>query len=182
MVKKLIEADNLEVEDLEKPEEMNIDNTKFKEMYVYDPKNKTIKTVVQKKQTRKHFNQDKMKEHMEKMRLARQSKIKAKKQPQPQPQPQSQQQPPQQAQPDLTNIRDLIRSELLNHLPKPKAPAEPEETPKKIEVEKVRPKRSRRPVHTSEPQVQVENKNIEVPKSFIPPQNYVSPSFSIFGY
>jgi hypothetical protein len=177
MVKKLIEADNLEVEELEKPEEMNIDNTKFKEMYVYDPKNKTIKTVVQKKQTRKHFNQDKMKEHMEKMRLARQSKIKAKKQPQPQPQQQ-----PQQAQPDLTNIRDLIRSELLNHLPKPKAPAEPEETPKTIEVEKVRPKRSRRPVHTSEPQVQVENKNIEVPKSFIPPQNYVSPSFSIFGY
>jgi hypothetical protein len=159
---------------------MNIDNTKFKEMYVYDPKNKTIKTVVQKKQTRKHFNEDKMKEHMEKMRLARQSKIKAKKQPQPQPQPQSQQQPTQQS--DLTNIRDLIRSELLNHLPKPKAPAEPEETPKKIEVEKVRPKRSRRPVHTSEPQVQVENKNIEVPKSFIPPQNYVSPSFSIFGY
>jgi hypothetical protein len=180
MVKKLIESDNLEVEELEKPEEMNIDNTKFKEMYVYDPKNKTIKTVVQKKQTRKHFNEDKMKEHMEKMRLARQSKIKAKKQPQPQPQPQSQQQPTQQS--DLTNIRDLIRSELLNHLPKPKAPAEPEETPKKIEVEKVRPKRSRRPVHTSEPQVQVENKNIEVPKSFIPPQNYVSPSFSIFGY
>ena len=133
MVKKLIEADNLEVEDLEKPEEMNIDNTKFKEMYVYDPKNKTIKTVVQKKQTRKHFNQDKMKEHMEKMRLARQSKIKAKKQPQPQPQPQSQQQPTQQS--DLTNIRDLIRSELLNHLPKPKAPAEPEET-KKLKLKK----------------------------------------------
>ena len=40
MVKKLIEADNLEVEELEKPEEMNIDNTKFKEMYVYDPKKK----------------------------------------------------------------------------------------------------------------------------------------------
>jgi len=181
MVKKLIESDNLEVEELEKPEEMNIDNTKFKEMYVYDPKNKTIKTVVQKKQTRKHFNEDKMKEHMEKMRLARQSKIKAKKQPQPQPQPQSQQQPPQQAQPDLTNIRDLIRSELLNHLPKTKATAEPEESPKKIEVEKVKPKRSRRPVQKIEAQEPVENKNIEVPKSFIP-RDYVSPSFSIFGY
>jgi hypothetical protein len=92
MVKTLIEADNLEVEELKKPEEMNTDNTQFKEMYVYDPKNKTIKTVVQTKQTRKHFNQDKMKEHMEKMRLARQSKIKAKKQPQPQPQPQPTQQ------------------------------------------------------------------------------------------
>jgi hypothetical protein len=181
MVKKLIEADNLEVEELEKPEEMNIDNTKFKEMYVYDPKNKTIKTVVQKKQTRKHFNEDKMKEHMEKMRLARQSKIKAKKQPQPQPQPQSQQQPPQQAQPDLTNIRDLIRSELLNHLPKTKATAEPEESPKKIEVEKVKPKRSRRPVQKLEAQEPVENKAIEIPKSFIP-RDYVSPSFSIFGY
>jgi hypothetical protein len=181
MVKKLIESDNLEVEELEKPEEMNIDNTKFKEMYVYDPKNKTIKTVVQKKQTRKHFNEDKMKEHMEKMRLARQSKIKAKKQPQPQPQPQSQQQPPQQAQPDLTNIRDLIRSELLNHLPKTKATAEPEESPKKIEVEKVKPKRSRRPVQKIEAQEPVENKAIEVPKSFIP-RDYVSPSFSIFGY
>jgi hypothetical protein len=181
MVKKLIEADNIEVEELEKPEEMNIDNTKFKEMYVYDPKNKTIKTVVQKKQTRKHFNEDKMKEHMEKMRLARQSKIKAKKQPQPQPQPQSQQQPPQQAQPDLTNIRDLIRSELLNHLPKTKATAEPEESPKKIEVEKVKPKRSRRPVQKLEAQEPVENKAIEVPKSFIP-RDYVSPSFSIFGY
>jgi hypothetical protein len=123
-----------------------------------------------------------MKEHMEKMRLARQSKIKAKKQPQPQPQPQPQQQPPQQAQPDLTNIRDLIRSELLNHLPKPKAPAEPEETPKTIEVEKVKPKRSRRSVQKIEAQEPVENKAIEVPKSFIPPQNYVSPSFSIFGY
>ena len=43
MVKKLIEADNLEVEELEKPEEMNIDNTKFKEMYVYDPKKKQLK-------------------------------------------------------------------------------------------------------------------------------------------
>jgi hypothetical protein len=181
MVKKLIESDNLEVEELEKPEEMNIDNTKFKEMYVYDPKNKTIKTVVQKKQTRKHFNEDKMKEHMEKMRLARQSKIKAKKQPQPQPQPQSQQQPPQQAQPDLTNIRDLIRSELLNHLPKTKATAEPEESPKKIEVEKVKPKRSRRPVQKLEAQEPVENKAIEIPKSFIP-RDYVSPSFSIFGY
>jgi hypothetical protein len=136
MVKKLIEADNLEVEDLEKPEEMNIDNTKkFKEMYVYDPKNKTIKTVVQKKQTRKHFNQDKMKEHMEKMRDARKYKDKPKTaQQQPTQQPQ-QQQPPQQAQPDLTNIRDLIRSELLNHLPKPKAPAEPEET-KKLKLKK----------------------------------------------
>ena len=181
MVKKLIESDNLEVEELEKPEEMNIDNTKFKEMYVYDPKNKTIKTVVQKKQTRKHFNQDKKKIHMEKMREARKYKDKPKTAQQQPTQPQSQPQA-QQAQPDLTNIRDLIRSELLNHLPKTKAPAEPEETPKKIEVEKVRPKRSRRPVHTSEPQVQVENKNIEVPKSFIPPQNYVSPSFSIFGY
>ena len=181
MVKKLIESDNLEVEELEKPEEMNIDNTKFKEMYVYDPKNKTIKTVVQKKQTRKHFNEDKMKEHMEKMRLARQSKIKAKKQPQPQPQPQSQQQPPQQAQPDLTNIRDLIRSELLNHLPKTKATAEPEESPKKIEVEKVKPKRSRRPVQKLEAQEPVENKAIEIPKSFIP-RDYLSPSFSIFGY
>ena len=92
MVKKLIEADNLEVEELEKtekPEEMNIDNTKFKEMYVYDPKNKTIKTVVQNKQTRKHFNQDKMKEHMEKMREARKYKDKPKiAQPQPQQQPQ----------------------------------------------------------------------------------------------
>ena len=152
-------------------------------MYVYDPKNKTIKTVVQKKQTRKHFNQDKMKEHMEKMRDARKYKDKPKKAQQPTQQPTQPQQQPQQPtqQPDLTNIRDLIRSELLNHLPKPKAPAEPEETPKTIEVEKVRPKRSRRPVHTSEPQVQVENKNIEVPKSFIP-RDYVSPSFSIFGY
>ena len=178
MVKKLIEADNLEVEELEKPEEMNIDNTKFKEMYVYDPKNKTIKTVVQKKQTRKHFNQDKMKEHMEKMREARKYKDKPKPTQQPTQQPQQQ---PQQAQPDLTNIRDLIRSELLNHLPKPKAPAEPEETPKKIEVEKVKPKRSRRPVQKLEAQEPVENKAIEVPKSFIP-RDYVSPSFSIFGY
>ena len=184
MVKKLIEADNLEVEELEKPEEMNIDNTKFKEMYVYDPKNKTIKTVVQKKQTRKHFNQDKMKEHMEKMREARKYKDKPKPATQQQPTQQPTQQPqqqPQQAQPDLTNIRDLIRSELLNHLPKPKAPAEPEETPKKIEVEKVKLKRSRRPVQKLEAQEPVENKAIEVPKSFIP-RDYVSPSFSIFGY
>jgi hypothetical protein len=181
MVKKLIESDNLEVEELEKPEEMNIDNTKFKEMYVYDPKNKTIKTVVQKKQTRKHFNQDKMKEHMEKMRDARKYKDKPKTaQQQPTQQPQ-QQQPPQQAQPDLTNIRDLIRSELLNHLPKTKATAEPEESPKKIEVEKVKPKRSRRPVQKLEAQEPVENKAIEIPKSFIP-RDYVSPSFSIFGY
>ena len=179
MVKKLIEADNLEVEELEKPEEMNIDNTKFKEMYVYDPKNKTIKTVVQKKQTRKHFNQDKMKEHMEKMREARKYKDKPKTAQQQPTQPQSQPQA-QQAQPDLTNIRDLIRSELLNHLPKPKAPAEPEET-KKIEVEKVKPKRSRRPIQKLEAQEPVENKAIEVPKSFIP-RDYVSPSFSIFGY
>jgi len=178
MVKKLIEADNLEVEELEKPEEMNIDNTKFKEMYVYDPKNKTIKTVVQKKQTRKHFNQDKMKEHMEKMREARKYKDKPKPTQQPTQQPQQQ---PQQAQPDLTNIRDLIRSELLNHLPKPKAPAEPDETPKKIEIEKVKPKRSRKPVQKIEAQEPVENKAIEVPKSFIP-RDYVSPSFSIFGY
>ena len=182
MVKKLIEADNLEVEELEKPEEMNIDNTKFKEMYVYDPKNKTIKTVVQKKQTRKHFNEDKMKEHMDKMRQARKYKDKPKPAQQPTQQPTQQQpQQPQQAQPDLTNIRDLIRSELLNHLPKPKAPAEPEETPKKIEVEKVKPKRSRRPVQKLEAQEPVENKAIEVPKSFIP-RDYVSPSFSIFGY
>ena len=181
MVKKLIEADNIEVEELEKPEEMNIDNTKFKEMYVYDPKNKTIKTVVQKKQTRKHFNQDKMKEHMEKMREAR--KYKDKQKPVQQPTQQQQQQPkqqPQQVQPDLLNIRDLIRSELLNHLPKQKQ-SEPEETPKKIEVEKVKPKRSRRPVQKIEAQEPVENKAIEVPKSFIP-RDYVSPSFSIFGY
>ena len=175
MVKKLIEEDNIEVEELEKPEEMNIDNTKFKEMYVYDPKNKTIKTVVQKKQTRKHFNQDKMKEHMEKMREARKYKDKPKTAQQPTQQPQ------QQVQPDLLNIRDLIRSELLNHLPKQKQ-SEPEETPKKIEVEKVKPKRSRRPVQKIEAQEPLENKAIEVPKSFIPPQNYVSPSFSIFGY
>ncbi len=70
--------------------------------------------------------------------------------------------------------------ELLNHLPKPK-PQEEYEAPKKIEIEKAKPKQSRRPVHTLEPQVHVENKNIEVPKSFIP-QNYISPSFSIFGY
>ena len=181
MVKKLIEADNLEVEELEKPEEMNIDNTKFKEMYVYDPKNKTIKTVVQKKQTRKHFNQDKMKEHMDKMREARKYKDKPKPTQQPAQQPTQQPtQQPQQAQPDLTNIRDLIRSELLNHLPKQKQ-SEPEETPKKIEVEKVKPKRSRRPVQKIEAQEPVENKAIEVPKSFIP-RDYVSPSFSIFGY
>lgn len=181
MVKKLIEADNLEVEELEKPEEMNIDNTKFKEMYVYDPKTKTIKTVVQKKQTRKHFNQDKMKEHMDKMREARKYKDKPKPAQQPTQQPTQQpQQQPQQAQPDLTNIRDLIRSELLNHLPKQKQ-SEPEETPKKIEVEKVKPKRSRRPVQKLEAQEPVENKAIEVPKSFIP-RDYVSPSFSIFGY
>ena len=186
MVKKLIEADNIEVEELEKPEEMNIDNTKFKEMYVYDPKNKTIKTVVQKKQTRKHFNQDKMKEHMEKMREARKYKDKPKAEPiqqpkqQPQQQQQQQQAQPQQVQPDLLNIRDLIRSELLNHLPKQKQ-SEPEETPKKIEVEKVKPKRSRRPVQKIEAQEPVENKAIEVPKSFIP-RDYVSPSFSIFGY
>ena len=174
MVKKLIEEDNIEVEELEKPEEMNIDNTKFKEMYVYDPKNKSIKTVVQKKQTRKHFNQDKMKEHMEKMREARKYKDKTAQQPTQQPPPQ------QQVQPDLLNIRDLIRSELLNHLPKQKQ-SEPEETPKKIEVEKVKPKRSRRPVQKLEAQEPVENKAIEVPKSFIP-RDYVSPSFSIFGY
>ena len=120
-----------------------------------------------------------MKEHMEKMRMARQSKLKAKKQP-------TEEilkpviQPVTQSQPDLSNIRDLIRSELLNHLPKPK-PQEEYEAPKKIEIEKAKPKRSRRPVHKLEPQVQVENKNIEVPKSFIP-QNYISPSFSIFGY
>ena len=132
MVKKLIEADNLEVEDLEKPEEMNIDNTKkFKEMYVYDPKNKTIKTVVQKKQTRKHFNQDKMKEHMEQMREARKYKDKPKTAQQPTQQPP----PQQQVQPDLLNIRDLIRSELLNHLPKQKQ-SESEETPKKLKLKK----------------------------------------------
>ncbi len=117
-----------------------------------------------------------MNEHMEKMREARKYKDKPKTaQPQPQPQPQ-----PQQAQPDLLNIRDLIRSELLNHLPKPKQ-SEPEETPKKIEVEKVKPKRSRRPIQKLEEQEVVANKAIEVPKSFIP-RDYVSPSFSIFGY
>jgi|LakMenE01Jun11ns_1017448.scaffolds.fasta_scaffold9824215_3 hypothetical protein len=181
MVKKFIEQDDdIDVEDLEAPEEMEVENknTKFKEMYVYDPKSKSIKTVVQKKQTRKHFNEDKMKEHMEKMRLARQSKIKAKKQQESQPQPQPQPQPQQQ--PDLLNIRDLIRSELLNHLPKPKQQplSEPE---KKIEVEKAKPKRSRRPPQKQEEHVSVENKTIEVPKSFIP-NDYISPSFSIFGY
>jgi len=179
MVKKIIEQDDdIEIEALEAleaPEEMPVDsNTKFKEMYVYDPKSKSIKTIMQKKQSRKHFNEDKMKEHMEKMRMARQSKLKAKKQPteetlKPVIQPVTQ-----------SNIRDLIRSELLNHLPKPK-PQEEYEAPKKIEIEKAKPKRCRRPVHKLEPQVQVENKNIEVPKSFIP-QNYISPSFSIFGY
>lgn len=188
MVKKFIEQDDdIEVEPLEIPEEMPVENnSKFKEMYVYDPKSKSIKTVVQHKQTRKHFNEDKMKEHMEKMRVARQSKKKAKKQTKEeafQPQPQPQQQPQPQPQPDLLNIRDLIRSELLNHLPKPKPPnpQEEHEAPKKIEIEKAKPKRSRKPVIKSEPHVQVENKNIEVPKSFIP-QNYTPPSFSIFGY
>ncbi len=185
MVKKFIEQDDdIEVEALEAPEEMPVDsNTKFKEMYVYDPKSKSIKTIMHKKQSRKHFNEDKMKEHMEKMRIARQSKLKAKKQPteetfKPVIQPVTQ--PVTQSQPDLSNIRDLIRSELLNHLPKP-IPQEEYEAPKKIEIEKAKPKRSRRPVHTLEPQVQVENKNIEIPKSFIP-QTYITPSFSIFGY
>ncbi len=69
MVKTFIEQDDdIEVEALEEaPEEMPVDsNTKFKEMYVYDPKSKSIKTIMQKKQSRKHFNEDKMKEHMEK--------------------------------------------------------------------------------------------------------------------
>ncbi len=52
------------------------------------------------------------------MRMARQSKLKAKKQPTEETlKPVIQ--PVTQSQPDLSNIRDLIRSELLNHLGKP---------------------------------------------------------------
>ncbi len=62
----------------------------------------------------------------------------------------------------------MIRSELLNHLPKPKQQPQAEPEKKKIEVEKAKPKRSRRPPQKQEEHVPVENKTIEVPKSFIP--------------
>lgn len=201
--KPVVEYDGYTVEnlDFDNPDEIinqvieskpirKVKKSDYREISILNPKTNRVQTVLQPKQKRNHPDIDKLKARLEKAREKRdelkQLKLKAQ---QALEVPQVLKEPPTQAtqqalyQPDT--IRDLVRSEILQHLSKPRQqrgrqPVYDDEDEQDIEVAPVPKARARKPVYDP-PQVPVKNSNIEVSKHLVQSNNAYNPMNDIFG-
>ena len=197
---KIIELGNLNIERLEdsEPEEepqklvKSAISREFKECLMYDPKSQKIKTILKPRTKQTFKDYDKKLEQLKKAREVRSQNMKAKKE---QKEilktqlkgqlPTIQEQPKQE---DMrTQIRDIIRSEMLSVVPQAKPRRRRErclstdtETDSTIDVKPARHKPSyRKPVETPY-QEPIPNKAVEISSRLLNKSTY-NPMEDIFG-
>lgn len=212
--KNIIEYDDYNIENLDfnNPDEIvkhvieskpirKVKKGDYKEVQILNPKTNMVRTVLVPKQKRTHPDIAKLNERLSKARAKRVENRMKKQQeqgaqqppipPTPTPEPPPVLPPPNKAQhkalyePDI--IRDMVRSEILSHLPKPamrqraRQPVYDDEQDDvdDILIEPAKPERPQRPARQL-PQVPVKNSNIEVSRNLVQ-HNAYNPMTDIFG-
>ena len=202
---KIVDTDDFKVDKIEPIDELEtleerpvrrVKKSDYREALVYDPATDEVKTILRPKQQRNYPDKEALKAKMMKAREVRMSNIakrkadrEAKRDIQQAAQPIQPTQPMQPIQPtqspfDKDTIRDMIRSELMNHMPQkaarqPRQPKYDDEEDDELEVQQLPKPRQQRT--RPNPHVELEKSNIEIPRKLIPQEQEYDPYIDAFG-